>query len=119
VTLTAGAFTVKVVEFDAPPPGVGFVTTTGKLPAVARSLALKLIVNCVALADITLCPTPLYVTAEEERKFDPLMVSAWDAAPAVAEDGERLLMPGAGLLTAKFATFEAPPPGVGFVTTTE
>jgi hypothetical protein len=55
---------------------------------------------------------------ELERKFVPLMVSVCAPAPAVAVAGDRLVMVGAGLLTVKFVEFEAPPPGVGFVTTT-
>lgn len=31
----AAPYTIKFIEFDAPPPGVGFVTTTGYEPAVA------------------------------------------------------------------------------------
>jgi hypothetical protein len=52
------------------------------------------------------------------RKFVPLMVSVWAAVSAVAEEGERLVIVGAGLLTVKFIEFDAPPPGAGFVTTT-
>jgi hypothetical protein len=33
--LTAGSRIVKFAGLDAPPPGVGLVTTTGKVPAVA------------------------------------------------------------------------------------
>ena len=29
VTLGTGLLTLKLAEFDAPPPGAGFVTTTG------------------------------------------------------------------------------------------
>jgi hypothetical protein len=38
------------------------------------------------------------VTIEVERKLVPLMVSVCAAAPAVAEEGERLVMAGTGLL---------------------
>ena len=41
--------TVKLTEFEAPPPGAGFVTTTAKVPAVAWSLALSEMVNWVEL----------------------------------------------------------------------
>jgi hypothetical protein len=36
----------------------------------------------------------------------------------VALDGERLLIVGAGLVTARFMEFEIPPPGAGLVTVT-
>ena len=44
-----GLSTMKFIEFEAPPPGAGFVTTTAKVPALAWSLALKEIVNWVEL----------------------------------------------------------------------
>ena len=53
-----------------------------------------------------------------ERKFFPFMVKVCAAAPTVADEGERLVMAGTGLLTVKLIEFEAPPPGEGFVTTT-
>jgi hypothetical protein len=37
--------TVTFTAFDAPPPGAGFVTTTGNEPAVARSLVVSEIVS--------------------------------------------------------------------------
>jgi hypothetical protein len=85
---------------------------------VAWSLALKDIVSWAALTKVAVCPVPLYVTVELLRKFVPLIVSVWAAAPAVAEEGERLVIAGAGLLTVKFTEFDAPPPGDGFITTT-
>jgi len=39
----------------------------------------------------------LYVTVEEERKFEPWIVSVCVGAPAVADDGEMLAMLGTGL----------------------
>ena len=58
------------------------------------------------------------MTVEVDRKFVPLMVRVWAAAPTVAEVGERMVMVGAGLFTVKFTEFDAPPPGAGLVTTT-
>ena len=46
-----------------------------------------------------------------DRKLVPLMVSVCAAAPAVAEDGERLVMVGAGLTLVESIEFEAPPAG--------
>lgn len=42
------AVTVKVRELEAPPPGVGFVTVTAGVPAVAISLTRMAAVSCVA-----------------------------------------------------------------------
>jgi hypothetical protein len=50
-------FTVKFTEFDAPPPGAGLVTTTAKVPPVAWSLALRMMVNFVELTKVALWAT--------------------------------------------------------------
>ncbi len=51
-----GLLTVKVnADVDVPPPGVGFVTVTGIVPAVAISDA--------AMAAVTCVPAPLAVPA--------------------------------------------------------
>jgi hypothetical protein len=39
------AETVKLTADDEPPPGAGFVTTTGKLPAEARSAVVSEMVS--------------------------------------------------------------------------
>jgi hypothetical protein len=57
--LTMGPPTVKLTEFDAPPPGAGLLTTTAYVPAVAWSLVLKLIVNCVELTNVGVWATVL------------------------------------------------------------
>ena len=48
------------------------------------------------------------MTVEVERKFVPLMVSVCAAAPATADDGERLVMLGTGFEAGGCA--DAPPP---------
>jgi hypothetical protein len=53
------AVTENSTEFEAPPPGAGFVTTTAHVPAVAWSLALSWIVNCPEFTNVAACPTPL------------------------------------------------------------
>lgn len=67
--------TMKVTEFEEPPPGGGLVTTTGKFPAVAWSAALSAIVSWVALTNVAVWAAPLYVTVELAKKFEPLTVS--------------------------------------------
>jgi len=42
--------TARFMEFEAPPPGAGFVTTTAYEPTVAWSLALNEMVSWVELA---------------------------------------------------------------------
>ena len=52
----------------APPSGGGVVTATGKLPAVARSEALSVIVNWVGPTNVEACIAPLNVTDDEGIK---------------------------------------------------
>ena len=65
-----------------------------------------------------MCADPLYVSVEVEAKFVPLIVRVWAAAPALAEEGDKLVIVGTRLSTVKFDAVELPPPGAGFVTTT-
>jgi hypothetical protein len=58
VSVGAGLLTAKVA-LEVPPPGVGFVTTTAYLPAVAWSATLRVIVNSLALTKVGVCATPL------------------------------------------------------------
>src|SRR5512146_1346654 len=67
--------TLKFTAVELPPPGEGLVTTIGKEPAVVRSAALRTMVNCVALTEVAVRATPLEVTADVVRKFDPVMVT--------------------------------------------
>ena len=89
--------TVKSTMFDDPPPGLGFVTETGNVPAVARSVAESPIVSCVLLTKLVARAVPLKLTDEELTKPFPLMVRVSDAEPAEAELGERYEIPGTGL----------------------
>jgi hypothetical protein len=44
-----GLSTLKTVEFEAPPPGDGFMTTTLKFPADVNSAVVRAIVNWLPL----------------------------------------------------------------------
>ena len=55
-----------------------------------------------------MCAKPLKVTVELERKLVPLIVSVWAAAPAVTEEGERLVIVGTGLFGAVTVTVALP-----------
>jgi len=50
-----GLFTVNLTELECPPPGAGLLTTTGKFPAAAWSLALSETVSCVELTNVAAC----------------------------------------------------------------
>jgi hypothetical protein len=81
--------------------GAGFVTWTANVPAVAKSDALRVIVNSVELTKVTVCAAPLYVAVAPDTKFVPSMVSVSEAAPSAADEGERPVIVGTGLPTVK------------------
>ena len=66
---------MKFAANDAPPPGAGFVTTTRKVPAMARSADVSEIVSWLALTNVAAWEMPLKVTVEELRNPAPLIVN--------------------------------------------
>jgi hypothetical protein len=83
-----GALTVKLTLFEAPPPGVGLVTVTAGVPAVAMSLAGTVTWICVAVIEevVRAALVPKFTVAPL-TKFVPFTVSVNAAPPAVALDG--------------------------------
>ena len=118
VAVGSGLLMVKVRALDVPPPGEGFSTVTEAVPPVAMSLAGTEAVTCVLLTYVVVSPVPFHRTVDPETKFVPVTVRVNAAPPAVAEVGERVVMVGTALFTVKLTEFDAPPPGVGLVTTT-
>ena len=110
---------VKVNPLDLPPPGVGFITVTVAVPAVAMSLAGTEAVNFVPLTYFVVSPVPFHCTVEVETKFVPVTVRVNAAPPAVALEGDSEVAFGNGLLTVKMRLFDLPPPGAGFTTVTD
>lgn len=109
--------TLKFTEFDAPPPGVGFVTITAGVPAVATSIGIIWVVSCVELVTVAARVTPPKLTVAPVTKFVPLIVNVNAVDPAAIPVGDNELIVGTGLFTWKVTLFvEVPPPGVGFVT---
>ena len=90
----------RETAFDVP-PGLGFVTVTVAVAAVAISAAVIAAVNCVALTNVVVLPALLNFTIDVETKPVPLTVSVKAAPPAVALVGETRVTVGAGLLTVK------------------
>jgi hypothetical protein len=114
-------WTTKVTAFDGPPPGLGLETTTAKLPTAPTSEALSEIVSWPLFTNVAAWDTPLKVTVDDAIKPLPLTVRIREALPAEAEDGDRLVIVGSGLLaacTVKPAATDVPPPGAGFETVT-
>jgi hypothetical protein len=94
-----GLFTANGEFPEVPPPGAGSVTVTLNEPAVAMSAAVMEAVTCVALTNVVVLDVPLNFTTAPETKFVPFTVSVNAAPPAVALDGERVVIVGNGLLT--------------------
>jgi len=118
VTVGTGLFTVKPTPADVPPPGVGFVTVIGKLPAVFTSPARIAAVTCVALTKVVVRATPLKFTTDEARNPVPFTVMVNAPDPKIALVGKIEVTVGAGLFTLNVTEFDVPPPGVGLVTVT-
>ena len=114
----SGLFTVKFAEDDVPPPGAGFVTVTGNMPPVARSVARIDAVTFVALTNVVVSALPLKFTTAPLTKPVPFTVSVNPAPPSVVFVGETELIVGGGLFTVKFAGVDGPPPGAGLITVT-
>lgn len=113
-----GLFTLNGEFPDAPPPGVGFVTDTLKVPAVAISPAVIAAVTCVALTNVVVLAFPLKLTTAPETKLVPLTVNVNAAPPVIALVGESDVIAGTGLFTVNVEIPEVPPPGARFVTVT-
>ena len=90
------ALTTKLKAFEGPPPGAGFVTTTVKLPAIARSPALSVIDNWPLLTKVEECVVELKVTVDAEMNPLPLISTVSGPDPAGAEVGVRPAIVGFG-----------------------
>ena len=112
----AGLLTVKFVAGDNPPPGSGVNTAKLNVPASAISEASNCTLNCEVEIIVVVRSVPLILTLESGRKLLPLMRMIVFAAPAMSAAGFKVIAPGAGLLMAKFAVPEVPPPGAGLKT---
>src|SRR5450755_4323859 len=96
VIVGTGLFTVKMAEFDVPPPGAGLVTVTPGVPAVLMSLARMEAVNCVALTKVVARALPLKLTTDEFMKFVPITVSVKPPLPVNANAGCNVVTVGTG-----------------------
>jgi hypothetical protein len=97
----AAALIVRDRFADVPPPGVGLVTVTVAVPAVAMSAAVIAAVSCVALTNVLVLAALLNFTTDVDTKPVPFTVRVKAAPPAVALVGEREVSVGAGLLIEK------------------
>jgi hypothetical protein len=114
----AGLFTVKFTPADVPPPGVGFTTVIGKVPAVFTSPASIAAVSWVELTNVVVRAVPLKSTTDEARNPVPFTVIVNAPEPNTALVGAIEVTVGAGLFTLNVTEFDVPPPGVGLITVT-
>jgi hypothetical protein len=85
---------VKVWVFDTAAAPV-VVTPTLAVPPEAISAALIVAVSCVELTNVVVLAEPFQVTVERPlMKFVPFTVMVKPAPPAVADDGEMVVVVG-------------------------
>jgi len=92
--------TLKFTEFDAPPPGVGFVTTTAGVPTLATSVARIAALSCVELTNVVVLFAPPKLTVAPLTNPVPFTVSVSAPEPATTPVGDSEDIVGVGLLTA-------------------
>jgi len=93
----AGDVIEKNSWFEVPPPGVGFVTVTVVVPAIAMSAAVIVVVSFAMLTNVVVRGTPFQFTTELDTKLAPKTVRVNGAPPGAAAVGERELICGTGL----------------------
>jgi hypothetical protein len=116
------AVTLKLIEFDGPPPGFGLFTNTAGVPAVATSDARIAAVTCVALTNVVALFAPPKFTTEPLTKFVPVTVNVNPAEPAATLVGDSEVTVGTGFdggVIVNVTELDCPPPGVGFNTLTK
>ena len=97
--LTGGpGFTVRVCEFDNPPPPA-VKTVTGKVPNTSKSLAGIEAVNCVELMKVVVLSEPLNRTVDFPLINSlPFTVSVNAGSPALFDAGLMLVVAGAAVI---------------------
>jgi len=91
VIVGATAVMVNVAPADVPPE---LVTVTVAEPGAAIRLAGTTAVNCVAFTYVLANAVVPHCTVVPESKFVPLMIKLTTPLPAMAEEGERLVIVG-------------------------
>jgi hypothetical protein len=95
------------------------VTEIETVPAIARSPEGIVATSWVAETYVLATRTEFALTVERGRKLDPVICTCVSAEPSGTVEGVMETIDGSRLLTENDAAEEDPPPGAGFVTTTE
>jgi hypothetical protein len=109
ITVCAGGFTAtttstaSVSALEVPPPGVGVVTATARLPAFVNCAAGTTAVNCVPLPYVVASAVLPNSTTDCAQKPVPVTVSVVLPLPAFTVAGETVLTTGAGFTTVTVA----------------
>ena len=97
---------------EMPPPGAGFTTCTGYVPAAAKSLVASCAPSMVGLPNVVGLPLPFTSTSLAESKPLPeTEIDAFVVLPATTTLGDTEVMTGFGLTTFSKSVFDNPPPG--------
>ena len=96
VVVGTGLLTVNVCEFEVPPPGLGFTTVTGAVPAAATFAAGTVAMSCVEETNVVVRATPFQLTFELAMKLLPFTVKVNWALPAMVELGLIEVVAGTG-----------------------
>lgn len=108
--------TKSALVVDVPPPGVGLVTVTVEVPAVARSVVVTVMSSVVEFTNAVVRALPFQFAVAPETKFSPVTVTVVVASPMNASFGESDVTVGTRLRTTKLCPLDVPPPGVGLNT---
>lgn len=117
-TTGTGLSMTKLSLLESPPPGVGFFTVTGTVPALAISAPLMATVSCVLLTNVVLRSLPSQSTTAPLTNLLPFTVKVKSPFPAITLAGESELRTGTGLLIENDRLPDVPPPGAGVMTET-
>jgi hypothetical protein len=108
---------VNPTAFETPPPGAGFDTCTGSVPALAIIAVSSVTVASLLAITVVVCGIPLKITTEAGLNPVPntdIATSLVPPAPVVVGANEVIV--GTAFATVNGSVFEAPPPGGGFST---
>lgn len=111
-----GLFTEKLSGGDVPPPGAAFWTVTCTIELPPKSAAGTLAFSSVTLTNVVASAAPFHAMIDVATKLEPITSRAVLPEPASTLVGLMLVTVGVGLFTVKLVGDEVPPPGAGLMT---
>lgn len=99
--------TLRLTAAEVPPPGVGFTAVSERLPAAARSAAVRVTPTWVALVNVVVRDVlPTLITVAGSNPV-PVTTTTADDIPAVSPVGEIDVIVGTGLSTSRLTAVPA------------